>query len=354
MTMRTLLIVSLEFCVGLVTAADQPGPKPVPRLQALPEPYHQVSFQRDGVEIARYHFSPDLNRPFVYPLIGPYGRSLTRMGHPGDPDTHAHHYSVWLGFGGVNGVDFWSDHGRQARGRIVHKRVERLEDGNDIAAAVTFADWTTSSGKVLLQEKREVFVKLLPGKEWMLVMNVALDPGDQEVVFDKGVLGPMSVRMAKTIGVHHGGGTIRNSAGGVNEDGVFRKRARWMDYSGQIDNGVIEGLTLMDHPSNPRHPAHFHVRDDGWMGALLTHEASLVLAPRTPIQLRYGVYVHAGAPARELLDSRWQDFATAPLWPPFGPPRSEKDCLHGDHKRYNTPRSFKSLPECLSFVKAGK
>jgi hypothetical protein len=313
-----------------------------------------VSFQRDGIEITRYHFSPDLNRPFVFPVIGPYGRSLTRMNHPGDPYTHAHHYSVWLGFGRVNGFDFWSDHGKQPHGRIVHKRLDRLEDGDEMAAAVAFAEWTADGGKVLLREKREVFVRLLPDKEWLLVIHAVLDPAADEVVLEKGFLGPMSVRMAKTIGVHHGGGTIRNSEGGENEAGVFRKRARWMDYSGQIDNGVIEGLTLFDHPSNPRHPAHFHVRDDGWMGALLTHEEPLIIAPGSSLDLRYGVYVHAGAPSPESIDRQWRAFAAAPLWPPFGPPRTEKDCLHGDHKRHNTPRQFRSHADCVSFVKIGK
>ena len=33
-----------------------PEPKPVPSMQVIPLPYHQASFQRNGVEIARYHF----------------------------------------------------------------------------------------------------------------------------------------------------------------------------------------------------------------------------------------------------------------------------------------------------------
>ena len=39
-------------------------------------------------------------------------------------------------------------------------------------------------------------------------------------------------------GVHDGGGTIRNSEGGVNEAGVFWKPARWCDYSGRIQTGA--------------------------------------------------------------------------------------------------------------------
>jgi len=42
--------------------------KPVPRMQVIPLPYHQASFQRDGVEIARYHFGPSLHRGPSYIL----------------------------------------------------------------------------------------------------------------------------------------------------------------------------------------------------------------------------------------------------------------------------------------------
>ncbi|MGH9162912.1 MAG: DUF6807 family protein, partial [Vicinamibacteraceae bacterium] len=79
--------------VACTSAGSSDGPqfKPIPRVQAVPLPYHQVSFQRDGREIARYHFGPDLIRPFVYPIVGPSGHGLTRMGHPGNPDTHSHH-----------------------------------------------------------------------------------------------------------------------------------------------------------------------------------------------------------------------------------------------------------------------
>ena len=54
-------------------------PKPVPLTQAIPQAHDQVSFERNAVEIARYHYGADLKRPFVFPLIGPAGRSITRM-----------------------------------------------------------------------------------------------------------------------------------------------------------------------------------------------------------------------------------------------------------------------------------
>jgi hypothetical protein len=44
--------------------------------------------------------------------------------------------------------------------------------------------------------------------------------------------GFIGVRMAKTIGVHDGGGTILNSEGALDEKEVFWKHAKWAVYSG--------------------------------------------------------------------------------------------------------------------------
>src|SRR5688572_21613305 len=128
MSLTLRIVASFALASANLTAAD--GPKLVPKMQALPLPNHEVSFQRDGEELTRYYFGPDLRQPFLYPIIGPSGRSLTRMGHPHDPESHSHHNSVWISHNDVNGVSFWDD---RAKGRIVHQRVERFEDSDEFA-----------------------------------------------------------------------------------------------------------------------------------------------------------------------------------------------------------------------------
>lgn len=294
--------------------AAQAEPKPVPRLQALPLPHDEVSFQRDGVEIARYYPGRDGFRPFVYPVNGPSGRSLTRMGHPHDPVSHSHHNSVWLSHQFVNGVNFWGD----GVGRIVHQRIERLADGDEIAFVETLNAWQDQDGKTLMIERRRTGVKNLANGEWVLHIDAQLEaPPGAPVTLAPSAFGLLGVRMAKTIGVLDGGGTIRNSEGGVDEVACFRKPARWVDYSGPITPAASEGITLLDHPQNTNHPVPFHVRNDGWMGASLTFPGEIVIPPGQPLRLRYALYVHAGIPPLEALQKHWEAFA-ATEWVGFG------------------------------------
>jgi len=290
------------FLVAAVAAAE---PKPVPRVQAIPEPHAQVSFQRDGVEIARYHYGTDGNRPFIYPVIGPSGRLLTRMGHPHDPVTHSHHNSVWLSHQFVNGANFWED----GPAHEVQQRLMRLEDGDDTAFIEAEIAWLDKTGQPQMHELRRVKVQTLADGEWLLLIDAQFEGRKAPVELGQSAFGMMAVRMAKTIGVHDGGGTIRNSEGGVDEAGCFRKPARWCDYSGPILNGVSEGITLMDHPANLHHPVPFHVRDDGWMGASLTFPGAYTIQPGTPLKLRYGLYIHRGVAPSERIETQWKTFA---------------------------------------------
>ncbi|KPL25183.1 MAG: hypothetical protein AMJ75_01865 [Phycisphaerae bacterium SM1_79] len=274
-------------------------------MQVIPMPYHQAAFQRDGKELTRYHFGPNLERPFLFPVIGESGRSLTRMGHPHDPESHSHHNSVWISHNDVEGVSFWSDRGG---GKIRHKRIVKFEDGMESASIVTENEWVTNGGKVLLLETREIAALPLDGSEWLIVIDMELKAVDKAAKLGKTPFGMIGVRMAKTIGVNDGGGTIRNSEGAVNEKEVFWKRARWVDYSGSITSKNTEGITLFDHPENPNFPSHFHVRNDGWMGASLTFDGPRTIEPDKPLHLRYRLYVHSDMKAVDAIEAKWKQF----------------------------------------------
>ncbi len=281
-------------------------PKAIPRMQVIPMPYAQASFQRNGVELTRYHFGPDLHRLFLFPVVGPSGRSLTRMGHPHDPESHSHHNSVWISHFDVNGTDFWGDRGQ---GRIRHKRIVEYADGDECASLTAENEWVRDDGKVLLFETRRIAVFPLSDAEWLLTVDMEFRARGETITLGKTPFGIIGVRMAKTIGVNDGGGTIRNSEGAVNEEEVLWKQARWVDYSGAVAKDAIEGVTLFDHPDNPNFPTYFHVRNDGWMGASLTFDGPRQVRPSEPLRLRYGLYIHSGVKPTSGIEAKWGQFA---------------------------------------------
>ncbi len=306
-----LSIVILSVWVGNQTgvSADRPEFKPVPRMQTIPLPEDQVSFQWDGREITRYYYGSSLRRPFMYPLIGPAGRSLTRMGHPHDQESHKHHYSFWVSHNDVNGVDFWSESGG---GTIVHKKILAFEDGEEGCYTLTENDWVDSLQNILLHETRRISIYPRADRQWLLVLDLDFSPDKGDVTFGDSSFGLVGVRMAKPIGVNDGGGLIRNSEGLIDEEAIFHQRAKWVDYSGRITNNAIEGIALFDHPKNPNFPSPFHVRNDGWMGACLSHQAPRLLKPGETLHLRYGLFIHSQvAPVNEI-GEQWQSFSELP------------------------------------------
>jgi hypothetical protein len=227
------------------------------------------------------------------------------MGHPHDPESPSHHNSIWISHNDVNGTNFWSDGGK---GKIRHKRIIKFEDGEQACSITTENQWLADTNKVLLLETRRLTAIPLDNSEWLMIIDMEFKANDAAVTLGKTPFGMIGVRMAKTIGVNDGGGTIRNSEGAVNESQILWKRARWVDYSGPVTNEKQEGITLFDHPDNPNFPSYFHVRNDGWMGASLTFDGPRTIQPDKPLHLCYGLYIHSGLKPKDKIEAKWNRF----------------------------------------------
>src|SRR4029077_2180231 len=131
-------------------------------------------------------------------------------------------------------------------------------DGESEAAVTSLNHWVEdATKKTLLIERRKTAVHWLDAGEWLLILDLQFEV-KETVTLGKTNFGMVAVRMAKSIGVNDGNGTIRNSGGKVNEKEVFAQPAKWVDYSGAVVDKTIEGITLLDHPGNPNHPSAFH------------------------------------------------------------------------------------------------
>jgi hypothetical protein len=304
----TLLLLSAAFPCAPDAFGERKEP---PVVQVRPEPRWGVSFWIGDTRVLGFDAGGGMRRPFLYPVMGPSGRPLTRMGHPHDPVSHSHHNSVWISHHDIGGADFWADTG----GTIEVIHIARLEDGAERGALEARLRWQDKSGATLLEEWRRVELVVLGKDLWRIDIETQLSAKQSSINLGQTPFGLLGVRMAKTIGVADGGGRILNSEGGVNEEGCFRKPARWVDYSGPVSRTLDEGITLLDHPQNLHHPVEFHVRNDGWMGAATTFRAPVTIESGKPLHLKYGLLVHSELREGPELDSEWRRFAAEPLRP---------------------------------------
>ncbi len=322
------LLLRISLCAAAATTAlaqSAPPPladtKPVPRVQVLPLPNYEASFQLDGKELTRFRFDPAAKRPFWYPVQTTLAPSLVRIGHPHDPQGHRHHYGVWMTHASVSGVNFWADEkdkgGQNEYGSIRHQSVLGYWDGDESAAMMTLNHWVSErDGRLILIEKRHTELRPLSGaSSWLLIVDSEFTtPPGTTATFDPSGFGLMSARMAKSIGTADGGGRILNSEGQINEEEIFRKPARWCDYSGRLTNDEkgFAGITILNHPDNPNNPTAFHVRKDGWMCACLSLDAAVPVTDTTPLHGRWALWVHEGVPTREACEEVWQAFCKLP------------------------------------------
>ncbi|HKB41108.1 MAG TPA: PmoA family protein [Gemmataceae bacterium] len=282
-----------------------------PRCQLLPLPDHQVSFQVDGAERLRWHFGPAYPRPFFYPLVGPTGTSLTRMGHPGAPN-HDHHRSIWFAHAKVLGIDFWSD---TTKARIRQKTWLAYQDADEEATMAVLLGWYDGHDpKELLEQEVVAGVRPGPEGETFVELQTTFRPAAQSLEFGQTNFGFLAVRVAKSLSAHFGGGQITSSEGATGEPAIFGKAAKWVDYSGPVPRGDSEGITYFDHPANPGHPVRWHVREDGWMGASVCMNGPRTTSRKEPLVLRYLLHAHRRGADRERSEKVLKDFAGRPAY----------------------------------------
>ena len=140
----------------------------VPKIQLIPKLDGYVSFEHQGREILGWNTSNSSPRPFIFPLIGPSGKSITRMGHPAASD-HSHHRSFWWGHNNIAGVNFWEESKAQGtKPQIRQDQWLHFQDGDSEAALAVQLGWYDSHNVKLIQQDLILLVKpLLNNELWL-------------------------------------------------------------------------------------------------------------------------------------------------------------------------------------------
>ena len=294
---------------------------PFPAVQVLPDANDRVWVSHDSRNLLGYCYGGQYRKPFFYPVNGPSGRSVTRLGHPRDfGGGHDHHRSLWIEHENVNDVSFETEHlhfytGTDSPlvgiGRIVHDRFLRQEDGPVYARLEMALAWVSHEGEVLLEEIRRVRVCPLAGGGQLIDFDLTFAPRVEQVTFGQSTFGILAARVAHSMEAGRGLGRILNARGALNEMGVHRQAAEWCDYAGPISPSETNGIAILGHPENFDHPHIFHVRDDGWMCAAPFARQSKTIQGGETLRFRFRAYVHDGDDGARVA-ARYDEFARPP------------------------------------------
>lgn len=237
-----------------------------------------------------YIFSDDEKYPFFFPVNGPLsGGSVTSMRNGEYP----HHSSLFFGCDKVNGGDFWQE--GLKRGRIISLNAKIVKQGGDTVIITDECIWSRPESVSPVRDTRKYIITAPDATFRQIDVEIKM-----EMLTDVTILKTnhslFSVRMAADLSVLSGG-TMINAEGNKNEDETFGKSSPWIDYYGKRGH-VIEGLAILQHPSNPWFPSPWFTRDYGFMSPTPMYwpenGTSTFLKKGTVLTLRYRVIVHSG------------------------------------------------------------
>jgi len=237
-----------------------------------------------------YIFSEDEKYPFFYPVNGPVsGGSVTSMRN----NEYPHHSSLFFGCDLVNGGNWWQE--GLERGRIISVNAEIIKQGGDTVIITDECIWSRPGAISPVKDTRRIIITSpsvdISQIDIEIKMEMLID-----VTIKKTNHSLFSARMAADLSVLNGG-TMINAEGVKSEKDTFGKNSPWMDYYGKRGD-VIEGLAILQHPSNPWYPSPWFTRDYGFMSPTPMYwpenGTETVMKKGTVLDLRYRVLVHAG------------------------------------------------------------
>jgi hypothetical protein len=250
----------------------------------------KINVTINGKYFTSYIFSDDEKYPFFYPVNGPVsGGSVTSIRNGEYP----HHSSLFFGCDLVNGGNYWQE--GLERGRIISVNPEIIKQGGDTAIITDECIWSRPGAISPVKDTRK-FIITMPS-EGAIQIDVEIK---MEMLMDVHIKKTnhslFSARMAADLSVKNGG-TMINAEGAKSEKDTFGKNSPWIDFYGKRGS-AIEGLAIMQHPSNPWYPSPWFTRDYGFMSPTPMYwpekGEETFMTKGTVLNLRYRVIVHSG------------------------------------------------------------
>ncbi|MDD2512282.1 MAG: PmoA family protein [Proteiniphilum sp.] len=249
----------------------------------------KIEIKIDGNLFTNYILSGFEKYPFFYPVNGPSKASVTSMRNANYP----HHSSLFFGCDRVNGGNYWQE--GLERGQIISLWADIIESGGERVVIENECIWRRPGADAPIKDKRLIVVSAPSKNKFQIDFHVTMEML-MDVVIEKTNHSLFSGRVDPDLAVINGG-TMINAEGEKGEKGTFGKRSPWIDCYGKR-LGKIEGMAILQHPSNEWYPAPWFTRDYGFFSPTPMYwpagDKSTQLKKGELIKLKYRVLVHSG------------------------------------------------------------
>jgi hypothetical protein len=236
-----------------------------------------------------YIFSQDEKYPFFFPVNGPSNAGVTSMRNANYP----HHSSLFFGCDLVNGGNYWQE--GLERGQIISLHPEIVEQGSGRVVITDECIWKRPGADSPVKDKRKITIIAQSKEMYQIDFDIEMEMLMDVTIF-KTNHSLFSGRMDPDLAVINGG-TMINAEGEMSEKGTFGKPSPWIDYYGKR-MGKIEGMVIMQHPSNKWYPAPWFTRDYGFYSPTPLYwpadDKGNYLKKGELLHFRYRVLVHSG------------------------------------------------------------
>lgn len=268
-----------------------------------------------------YYFGAEAPKPYLHPLRSAKGTIVTRgwpmvKNIPGESHDHPHHRAMFFAHGDINGIDFWGEGTATQAQQTVNGKFYASEDLPKGRTVLTKMDEMKSvgrSGKIRAEfnlvgpdgktvaEEVQGYTFHGDGQNRIIDCEFIIRALQVPVKMGDTKEGMFAIRVVKALEAPTG--HMLNSNGGVGDEGIWGKRADWVDYSGTVA-GESLGVAIFDHPTNPKHPTYWHARSYGLFAVNPFGEhdfyndpkrdGSITIQPGDSLTFRYRVLIHQG------------------------------------------------------------
>ncbi|MEZ6116431.1 MAG: PmoA family protein [Pirellulaceae bacterium] len=261
-------------------------------------------------------------KPIVYPILGPDQMPMTRN-RPmkevqGEADDHPHHKSMWFAHGDINGFSFWDEKA------IIKNESSTIDSSADVPTVVLKNRLESKDGQLVGTETARISFLAGEGVR-MIDWDHTYHASEGELKFGDTKEGMMAIRTHSSLRLKNGRGVTTANGQAVNSNGesgpgIWGKPAKWVDYSGKIDDKLV-GIAIFDAPTNHGHPSHWHARDYGLVAANpfglhdfvgAGHDGTLTLPAGESLHFHYRFVFHQGNAEDAKIAELYEAFAAEP------------------------------------------